>query len=102
MNRNILKEADDTIHGAEKVAAYGKATETYIKVALIVTELLDKDELRSLGSGIIPPTVCLKIQHCVKLVRDSVSPTNPDHLRDGCGYLGILDDIRQEVSDGKD
>ena len=99
--RNILREADEAIHG-ERVARYGRAPESYARAAEVVTKLLDPVELAELAAGRFPPSVLLKGQVAIKLVRDLSSPDEPDHLRDACGLLGILDELRQGDDNGQD
>jgi hypothetical protein len=36
-----------------------------------------------------------KVLIALKLVRDSNSPKNRDHLLDAAGYLGLLDKVRR-------
>jgi hypothetical protein len=83
---NILQLADELIHG-ERVQTYGSPSQSFSAIATIASILCDKD--------ITPDDVC-KILVVQKLVRDTTSPENLDHLTDACGYLGIAADLRQE------
>lgn len=85
MSKSMLLKADEVIHG-ERVKLYGPATETFNRVANAFT-LITKKELSGADVALL--------QIIFKLVRNSYSPENPDHLLDMLGYGGILADIQE-------
>lgn len=88
--RNILAEADKTINSA-RPDKYGTVDESFGKIAAVCNQIFSKTELSS------PMTAqkVAKVLIAMKLVRDSYSPGNPDHVLDACGYIGLLDQLRQ-------
>ena len=93
-NKTVLQEAQDIVYkGGEQNAerSYGKATETFVKIANIASVLCGKE---------ISPADVAKIQIAHKLVRESVQHKR-DNLVDLCGYTSILQDIEQEISEDK-
>lgn len=89
--RNILKDADQIIN-SDRPAKYGEVEESYAKVAEVAQAIFTEGEVSTKG---FTPEMALKVMIAVKLVRDSYSPGNPDHLRDAAGYIGLLDQLRQ-------
>jgi hypothetical protein len=48
-----------------------------------------------LAGGVITAQMCIKVMKAFKIIRDTYTPDNPDHLRDECGYTELLDQLRQ-------
>lgn len=84
-NKSILLKADELIHG-ERVAKYGDARETFGNVARIFS-LITKTDLSGEHVALL--------QLILKLVRNSHSPENIDHLTDAAGYIGLMSEIQQ-------
>lgn len=91
MKRNILLHANELIHG-ERVQLYGAAHKTFPDIARLASELCQKE---------ITVQDVVFVVVAQKIVRDRTSPNNPDHLTDICGYLGILDDYRQQETENE-
>lgn len=87
--RNVIAEANEIVHG-ERHVKYGSAVETFSRIASIFNAIRSPSD-----GGPIGATGVAKVLVAMKLVRDSVSPENPDHARDTIGYLGLLDEVRQ-------
>lgn len=100
MKRNILKQADETINAA-RPDTYGSVEESFEKIANILSNILGPDDFYAYNSPngeqklIVTPEFVAKTLISMKLVRDSYSPKNPDHLLDAAGYIGLLDQLRQ-------
>lgn len=87
--RNILKEADEIVNG-ERVKLYGKATDSFQKVAWTMTQLTGKPFT---AQDIVTTQIVLK------LFRNQNSPNNPDHKIDICGYTAILQQLQEEFNE---
>ena len=94
MERNILKDADHIIN-ADRPSKYGRVEDSYLSVAEVVNQIH-----RGHADEGVTMELCLKVMIAVKLVRDSYSPDNPDHLRDAAGYIGLIDQLRQRQKAG--
>jgi len=81
---SILEIAEEHIHGADRVKRYGKASDSFIDIALVASILTGKE---------LNASDCLLVQISQKLVRNRYSPSNPEHRTDAAGYLGILQDV---------
>lgn len=79
-------EAHDLLVARERL--YGPMASSWDRVA----ELVDLIAAPSDSPGQRATLTLL----AMKLVRRRHSPENPDHIRDACGYLGILDRQRRD------
>lgn len=93
-DRNILKEAEAIIN-QDRPDKYGIVTESFDKIGTIVTNMLDDEDKQAMEDGEITGALILKVQIATKLVRNSYSPENVDHLRDMSGYAGLLDQYKR-------
>ena len=92
---SILAEAERIVNGA-RAADYGKAEDSFNRVAKITNLLLDKDEHTRLEEdGEITATVACKVLLAVKLARQS-NKHKRDNLVDLCGYAFLLNELEGE------
>jgi hypothetical protein len=89
VKRNILAIAESVVND-DRPAKYGAVTDSFPRIAAAF------NAIRPGREGITAEDVA-RLLVCMKLVRDGYSPLNPDHLIDACGYLGLLDQLRQRA-----
>lgn len=89
--RQLLVEAEKIVN-ADRPDRYGDVGESFTKVAQLATLQFSKEEL---ASGVMTAQKVVKVMKAIKIVRDTYSPDNPDHLRDEVGYTELLDQLRQ-------
>jgi hypothetical protein len=90
VTRNIVAEADRLINAA-RPEKYGSVEESFTRIAQGVNAIMSREE----RTGAFTAETVAKVLVVMKLVRDSYSPDNVDHLTDAIGYLGLLDQVRQ-------
>ena len=86
--RRLLLAADELING-ERAKMYGDASESFAQAARAYCAISGQGEHDFTAQDVA------KVLICLKLVRDSYTPGNRDHLLDAAGYLGLLDKIRR-------
>jgi hypothetical protein len=89
--RSLCSEANDLVN-SERPDRYGFVGESMVKVGQCATLQMTKAEL---AGGVITAQMCVKVMKAFKIIRDTYTPDNPDHMRDECGYTELLDQLRQ-------
>jgi hypothetical protein len=89
--RSLCKEAEQIVN-SDRPDRYGDVSESFTKASILATQMMTKGEL---AGSVITAQMVVKVMKALKLTRDTYSPTNPDHLRDECGYTELLDQLRQ-------
>ena len=88
---SICKEADHIVN-SDRPDRYGFVGESMPKVAQLATLQMTNEELTG---GVITAQMCIKVMKAYKIIRDTYSPDNPDHMRDECGYTELLWQLRE-------
>ena len=79
--RTICDEAGDILRSRQ--SDYGDIVDAFDEVAELVEQILSPTDTAAQRAALTLVAI--------KLVRRKSSPENPDHARDACGYLGIVD-----------
>jgi hypothetical protein len=90
VKRNVIAEADQIIN-SDRPSKYGTVTDSFSRIAAAF------NAMRPHGGPFTAEDVA-RLLVCMKLVRDGYSPSNPDHVTDAIGYLGLLDQLRQAAT----
>lgn len=89
--RTVCLDAHEILIARE--AAYGPMATSWEEVAELAALLATPDDT--------PGQRAVLVLVATKLVRRKHSPANPDHLRDACGYLGILAEQEAQRNEGE-
>ena len=92
-SKSILEEAQGIVEGSRK-QDYGKANESFARIATLTQTLCTCQEKLALRNGEFPDTVVVKVLMSVKLVRET-NATKRDNLVALCGYAELLSQLQE-------